>query len=369
MDAPVTSDTAEAPAPAAPKVRRTTTLARPTTWPQRLRKLVLAGVVFLVFGEIGSRLFWCYERGAPLLAADSLWYAYYPQLRTTGVEDALISNTDETYDIVILGGSTISEALGTIGTDLGERLQEKLGRPVRVFNLAFAAHNTRDSLLKFRRLARQRFDLVVIYHGINDARMNNAPSDQFRDDYSHCAWYKHLNFLDEHPRLCKAALPFTFVYTYDRITEVTGLRWFAPRLNPRDELTGFGKDIRTKGPFGANLEEIVRKAKDRGTRVLLMTYAYHVPAGFSLDDPKGEHPDYASGQSSFGIWGKPTYVVKAIDEHNAVIRELAARHPEALLVDQYKLMPRSGQIFRDCCHLTEAGCARFVDNMMAVLAP
>jgi hypothetical protein len=306
---------------------------------------VLASVIFLVFGEIGSRLFWCYERGAPLLTVDGLWYAYYPQLRSSGVEDTVISNTDETYDILILGGSTISEAFGTIGTDLGDRLQKKLARPVRVFNLAFAAHNTRDSLLKFRRLARQRFDLIVIYHGINDARMNNAPPDQFRDDYSHCAWYRHLNFLDEHPRLCKAALPFTLVYTYDRVAEVTGLRWFAPRLNPRDELTEFGRDIRTKGPFGANLEEIVSAAKGEGARVLLMTYAYHVPAGFSLDDPKGEHPGYASGQSSFGIWGKPAYVVKAIDEHNAAIRELATRHPEALLVDQYKLMPRSGQIF------------------------
>jgi hypothetical protein len=333
----------------------------------RLRKLSLATFMFLICGEVGCRLFWWYERGAPAFSSDVLWYAYYPQLRTSGVEDAVITNTDATYDVLILGGSTVSEPFGTVGKDLETGLEQRLGRPVRVYNLASAAHNTRDSLIKFRRLARQRFDLVVIYHGINDARMNNAPADKFRDDYSHCTWYKHLNFLESHPQLSKAALPLTLVYTYDRIGEVTGLSWFIPRHNPREATTEFGKEIRTKETFRRNMEEIVTAAKDKDTRVLLMTYAYHVPEGLSLDDSKGEHPDYAGGKSFLDIWGKPAYVVKAIDEHNAVVRDLAARHPETTLVDQYKLMPRSGKIFADCCHFTPAGCKPFVENMLTAL--
>jgi len=91
------------------------------------------------------------------------------------------------------------------------------------------------------------------------------------------------------------------------------------------------------------------------------------PAGLSLDDPKGEHPDYAGGRSMFAIWGKPAYIVNAMDVHNQVIRDLAAAHPEAAFIDQHTLLPHTGAIFHDCCHLTPAGCTRFVENMVSVL--
>ena len=122
-----------------------------------------------------------------------------------------ISNTGETYDILILGGSTISADYGSIGEHLRAGQQTRLGRPVRVFNLAYAAHNSRDSMLKHGSLAHQHLDLVVVYDGMNDTRMNNAPPGLFRNDYSHCMWYKHVNYFDNHPVLSRAALPFTLV--------------------------------------------------------------------------------------------------------------------------------------------------------------
>lgn len=346
-------------------------LVQPVAQPgvsSRWRKVLLAVVMFLVCGEIGSRVFWWYQRGAPLFALDSLWYAYYPQLHTSGVEDTVITNTDTTYDILILGGSAISEGFGTVGKDFGEGCAKLLDRPVRVYNLAYAAHNTRDSLLKFRHLARQQFDLVVIYHGINDARMNCASPELFQDDYGHASWYKHVNFLESHPRLCKAGLPFTLYYTYNRVAELCGTTTFISRLDPDAASREFGQDIRTRDTFRRNLEEIVNSARDKGTRVLLMTYAYHAPAGLVLDDPHAEHADYASGKSAFFMWGKPVHVIKAVDVHNEVIRELAAQHPEVTLVDQAKLMPRSGKVFVDCCHLTRPGCKPFVEHMLSAMA-
>ncbi len=206
-------------------------------------KVALLLSILVVGGELVCRAFWMLERKAPLLARRSLWYAYYPQLRTTGVENAAASRMQDTYDILILGGSTISQDYGPIGNALADGLQKRLGKPVRLFNLAFPAHNSRDSLLKYRGLADQHFDLVVVYDGINDTRMNNAPPGMFRDDYSHCHWYQCVNRLDAHPVLCQSALPFTLQFAAERIGHTTGLVWTVPRLNPCEEWMEFGKDI------------------------------------------------------------------------------------------------------------------------------
>ena len=335
--------------------------------PERARKAkwLLALFMFLVCGELVSRAFWSFDRGAPLLSLNTLWYAYYPQFRTSGVEDAAIVNSDATYDVLILGGSTISEPFGPIGKELGDGLAKRLGRPVRVYNLAFPAHNSRDSLLKHRRLANQHFDLVVLYDGINDARMNNVPPGKFEEDYSHCSWYKHLNLLDRRPLVCKAALPFTLVYTADRVAEQLGLTSYLPRMNPRPDLVEFGKEVRTRGPFNKHYEEMVQASKKKGERVVLMTFAYHLPKKEA--DPKQE---FGGGKSLVEIWGKQENVAAAVDQHNDALRALAVSHPDVIFVDQHKLMERSPAVFLDCCHFTPAGCGEFARHILdAIPAP
>src|SRR5258708_4688731 len=83
-----------------------TKIQRPS-WRIGMCKVGMMLTILLVGGELVSRLFWMFDRSAPLLSRKSLWYAYYPQLRTTGVENAAATKTEGTYDILILGGSTI----------------------------------------------------------------------------------------------------------------------------------------------------------------------------------------------------------------------------------------------------------------------
>ena len=331
-------------------------------------KIALLLTILLVGGELVSRVFWMLDRKAPLLARKSVWYAHYPQLRSSGVENAALSRTEGTYDILILGGSTISDEFGSIGTQLGNGLKQRLGKPVRVFNLAFAAHNSRDSMLKYRWLADQHFDLLVVYDGFNDTRMNNTPPGLYREDYSHCLWYKNLNRLDENPILFQSALPFTLLFTKDRFAEVTGLEWYLGRMNPDDEWTVYGKDVRTHVTLQRNLGEIVTTAKTRGERVVMMTFAYHIPADYSLEACRAGRLDYGYPTSTpVELWGKPAHVIAAMERQNNAVRELAAQHPEAVFVDQDRLMPRNAKHFADCCHLMEEGCTRFTQNILAAL--
>ena len=58
------------------------------------------------------------------------------------------------------------------------------------------AHTTLDSYLKHKALHNKTFDVVVIYHGINEVRANNSPPEIFKPDYSHYAWYE-LRYLDD----------------------------------------------------------------------------------------------------------------------------------------------------------------------------
>jgi hypothetical protein len=77
---------------------------------------------------------------------------------------------------------------------------------VRVHLAAAGAQTSRDSYLKYRWLSSKRFDLVVLYDGINEACANNCPPNVFRADYSHYAWYRFLNDFDRSRPSARAPL-------------------------------------------------------------------------------------------------------------------------------------------------------------------
>ena len=65
-----------------------------------------------------------------------------------------------------------------------------LGLKVRVVSTGVPAQMTYDSLWKYRYwYDGYDFDLVIFYHGINDARANNYPRQVFRDDYTQFSYY------------------------------------------------------------------------------------------------------------------------------------------------------------------------------------
>ena len=284
-----------------------------------------------------------------------IWEGFYPELKKSGVQTVSAVADDRHVDVLMLGGSVFQQ----VNSELEAQLQGRLSQRVRVWNLAAAAHTTRDTLLKHRFLRDRKFDLVVVYHGINDARMNCCSAELFRDDYLHCAWYRSID------RRTKAG---TFRLESQALEDISRLIVLG---QPDASELAFGKDLKTPRAFRKNLEEIAEISQSASSRLMLMTFAYHLPEGYSLEQFQRGELGYGKGTfaSQVELWGIPENVVAAIDAHNQVIRELAAARPELLLFEMDRELPKSGRIFSDICHLTPEGCREFVRLMLPTLEP
>ena len=155
------------------------------------------------------------------------------------------------------------------------------------------------------------------------------------------------------------SFPFTLRYAVSRFKEQARLG-----DQPKREWHQHGADVRTPPSFRANLGRIAELARERGDRLVLMTYAYHIPANYSEEAFRERALDYGTHSSPVSLWGTPANVARAIDLHNEAVRDLAARTPGAVFVDQKGLMPVGKDYFDDCCQLTKLGSRRFVGHIM-----
>jgi len=330
---------------------------------RRARFLVIYALFLLVLVELTCRLAWRISGVSFLKAPNRIHHFFYPELKP--VEESPSTRDDGTYDVLVLGGSVLE--FGNFAEQLTASLEKKYRRPVRVHSLARAAHTSLDSFYKYRRLHGRRFDLVVFYHGINEARANNVPPDVFDSAYEHCGWYRKVNALDRDRWLPWLALPAAARHGSRVVLEtVTGGPPVSAYLPP-SAWRKYGNDVRSAETFRANLDEIATIARDRRESLLLVTFATHVPEDYSDPKFRERQLDYNRHLSPIGIWGAPENVVKAVDAHNEVVRRMAVEFPEVLLIDQAKLMPHGRIYFNDVCHLTVAGSEVFVANLMETL--
>ena len=95
---------------------------------------------------------------------------YYPKLLSSGVLDVVSVEDAESFDVLLLGASVLEQTSGR----LQGQLQAHVEQPVRLFDLSVSLHTSRDSVFKLQALdhLRSTFDLIIVYHGINDVRMN-----------------------------------------------------------------------------------------------------------------------------------------------------------------------------------------------------
>ena len=334
---------------------------------RKKRKLVrtLLFLLYLsVLAEIGSRVYWAANSGVPIFRPGAILYRFYPNMRDSGVLEAKLGEGDGHLDVLMLGGSVLEDKFGTIEPHLREQLAEAMGRPVRTFNLGRLALSTLDSRNKYRLLGERQFDLVLLYHGINEVRMNNCPPEMFREDYTHSAWYVRINRLEDNWAMPVLTFPYTIEYTALHVLGNKRLEFYLPRHRPKRQWMKYGSRIRTDVPFRRNVEAILARAGRKREPVLLMTFASYVPADYSLEKFMAKELDYGKHGSPLEIWGEPANVVAGMAAHNAVIRSVAARSKGAIFVDQAKRMPGGAANFDDCCHLTDAGCRLFVQNLV-----
>lgn len=275
-----------------------------------------------------------------------------------------IRKDDDYFDILMLGGSVLRRKYGAIEQYLQEKLTYKSKRRIRTHNVSLSAHSSLDSYYKYRHLSRKRFDLVMVYHGVNEVRANNCPSSLFQKDYSHIPWYRLINDFerDMHSRLI--VLPYTLKFLLVRLDEELEWSDHVPKHTPRKEWVEFGCMIKTTQSFSQNLRGILDIAEKRGEIVLLMTFSWYLPEGYSLERFSEKSLEYTMHVLPFELFGKPECVVKGIAAHNAIIKNLAGQYDHAIFVDQNTLIPEERMYFNDPFHLSYKGSELFVDNIL-----
>lgn len=321
---------------------------------------MVSAAVGLVSAEAAGRIYYWYNNDtSPFVTAPELIHVYYPELKQA-------TGGGETPRVLLLGASVLNRTFGDVAPLLGEALEQAWSEKVRIVSLAMLGHSSLDSYYKYRELHDERFDLVVIYHGINDLRANNVPPQLWRDDYGHYAWYDEINFYFQHETL--RGLPVIVPYALKHAATLLRSNRYVPEHGPNAEWVVYGEEIKTAAVLRANLERILALALDRNDPVLLMTFAHFLPEDYTLERfQRGEmgfgHWDHSS-PSAVEIWGAPDNVRKGLQEHDRVLRELHQAHPGALFVDQTARLGGDPGNFVDVCHFSPAGAQRFVEGIM-----
>lgn len=341
--------------------------SRAPDW-QRMRRstriLLLVTKIVLLVGclELASRAYWLIAKKVPLFHTGRIWNSFYPEFDEAKIHLAPTTHEDGVCDVLVLGPSVWHWIYGDLGPRFEKALQEKLGRPVKVYNLSNPGRTTRDAVIAYRKVADKRFDLVVVYHGINDHFLNNCPRALYRDDYTHAPRFHQIKVLESHPEHSCFVLPYTLRYLRSRWGEQLHLD-----DRPHRSHNDLGVDLKTPPAFRANLEEIAATAKLRGEPLVLLTFASHIPANYTEEAFQAKQLDYDRHHDPLRIWGTTESVPLALRAHNGIVRDVAAEHAHVHLVDMARRMPGGKAYYHDACHLTPAGCARFVDELMAGL--
>lgn len=319
--------------------------------------LVLAVFALVVF-ETAARVFVVIEFHGWFLRPETAIFDYYRELES--LMEQTPKRGDEPIDVLLLGGSVPDPGWSAIERVLIERLMQELRRPVTIHNLSAPAHSSRDSYLKYKRLEKQRYDLVVFYHGINEVRANNVPPELFDPDYDHLAWYREVNALDRQASLRWLALPWALHFGLLELTEPE----LIPMHKPRKKWLSYGSDVKTVASFRANLEHVIEIARERGDPLMVMTFATYLPDDYSQEAFEANQLDYTRHRIEVEKWGTPENVLAGVRAHNTVVRELALRHSDVAFVDQAGSLPQRRENFDDVCHLTTLGSAVFVEAMV-----
>jgi lysophospholipase L1-like esterase len=184
-----------------------------------------------------------------------------------------------------------------------------------------------------------RPDLIVVYAGINDNIYNT-----FR-------WLKDepsVGFLNALDFRTSVLFQFAKYHIWDK------------KLRSTPDFSV----IRSDEIFRENIEAIIRLAKQRGSAVVLSTFAISYPTDdqdllrtLKQQEPIMEH-----------FWGTLGATARGVDAHNGVMKDLADKH-ELPLAGVSQFIPRDEQHFKDMCHLTDAGYEALVSRLTDVIIP
>jgi hypothetical protein len=332
-------------------------------WLKRLAFLLY----MVVLAELGSRTYFSLSKDLSFVAPN-MEYVFYIELKPLLERLEPISAEDNVIDVLVLGGSVLHHESGDIKEVLEERLAKATGQSVVIHNMAMPGHTSRDSYFKYRHLTDHRFDLVLYYHGINEARMNNCSAEAWRDDYTHAGWHARHAAIQSHPELPLVVFPYASHYLWIKLCAARGIGGMIPGKWLNDSSLEYGDNIRSDAALKANLSAVLDMAKSRGDRIMVLSFATYLPKGYDLDRPGVDQPegvdDYSHNKgkgSQLEMWGRARHVMAAVARHNVVIRTEKAGRSGVTFYDMAQQYPADGELYDDICHYSSEGCRRYVD--------
>ena len=334
-------------------------------------RLLLYILYLVVVMEIGVRVFFLISIGSAFHIYKASLLSFYPELK-----EVPKNYSDREFNILVLAGSVLYQDTIEFPVDTGVVLSSfcdisqhfpddhpVTGQKIHVYNLARPAHTTMDSWYKYQYLQDTSFDVVIVYHGINDSRTNNISTSSFKEHYRHIAFYNSLFILHRHEEVDYFTLP----YAIDLLTNNALVKLNIWETIPRDfsqmyasgkieKYYRYGNKIKSAAVLRNNLENILTLAASKQETVVLSTYCYYLTDDYSLQAFLKRELDYDEQLYPAEIYGYPANVVKGIQTHNNITRSLAGKDGNSVLVDSESQMPKSGAYFNDICHLNENGC-------------
>lgn len=270
---------------------------------------------------------------------------------------------ENSYRIVCIGGSTtytteVEDYKDSYPFLLQKELHQMGLTNIEVINAGVGNWSTWESLINLQfRLLDLDPDLLVVYHSTNDIQSRLVwPPEIYSSDNSgrRMSSYKDLsnNWKDlwlEHSNILRiisikmgVKTPNTVLEKLDSSPDTYYLPKFIQQLNNKtypSEIfidTPVSEMLRVNKPiyFKRNMESIINVAKSRNIGVVLSTFAHCT----LFENEFSSTPEY----------------IKAYDEHNEVIKELAIQNQIACL-DFAKQFPDQKNLFTDGRHVNEKG--------------
>lgn len=328
---------------------------------------VVALVFATLMAEVLSRKYW--QKIASIRFRDParIYQAFYPELEQ--VEKKRPVRGDGFFNILMLGGSSLTGGWSAVEKCLAEQLFLFGARNIRIFNLSVDGHTSLDSLHKYAALEGFSFDLVIYYPGGAEVKVNNVPPELFREDYGHFADNELKNYLITHHGKARFSLVYGLRAYLLRLRRKRQDDNYVPLRRPRPNWTGYGAEIRSSGPFRRNLEDFMDLARRRGEPIIAMTYAFHTARNYSLENFEKKALDYVLHLLPYEKFGIRENVVATFLAHNQILRALCTDDANVTLVDQELMMSGLRDGFNDPFHFTVAGAMRFAENLIPFILP
>ncbi len=287
----------------------------------------------------------------------------YPKLIKTS--ESTIPADNHEIDILLLGGSVIHKSFGNIEAKLRNQLQAVYKCNINIDNLAYPGHTSLDSRNKYRYIENHKYDLIFIYHGINEFRFNNCPKSVFKNDYSHIEFYNLINY-----RILKMSAYSVIPYMLNHINVAFQKLILKKDLLPNNYINQnwiqYGGEVKTLKPFQENYRYIIKKALENKSRILISSFGYYASGEDAIDSLKVLNAPHEKIRIPSSIWGKKKDIVNGIEAHNKIIKELSNQYNGDYLnyIDLESQLIKDNDHFVDMCHLTESAAYQFVELIM-----